>query len=97
MPEPRRASEAQAEEACRYLRKIIEAAENSNQAGGDAVVRAAGAVRLPRAEDMSDAEKLDLQPGRAYRSGSTKYENYSLRLRCSFPIAGPGQRSLMYS
>ena len=47
MPETyRQASEAQAEEACKYLRTIIEAAENSNQAGEDEVVRAANAVRL---------------------------------------------------
>ena len=42
----RQASEAEAEDACTYLRTIIEAAENSNQAGEDAVVRAANAVRL---------------------------------------------------
>ena len=42
----RQASEAEAEEACTYLRAIIEAAENSNQAGEDAVVRAAAADRL---------------------------------------------------
>ena len=51
----RQASEAQAEEACTYLRTIIEAAENSNQAGENAVVRAANAVRLP---DDSNAAEL---------------------------------------
>ena len=47
MPETQMASEEQAERACEYLRAIIEAAENSNQAGEDAVVRAANAARLP--------------------------------------------------
>ena len=45
------ASEEQAEEACEYLRKIIEAAENSNQDGENAAVRAADAVRLRRPKD----------------------------------------------
>ena len=40
------ASEAEATEACKYLRTIIEAAENSNQSGENAAVRAAEAVRF---------------------------------------------------
>ena len=43
-----RATEVEAKEACEYLRRIIEAAENLNQAGEDAAVIAADAVRCRR-------------------------------------------------
>ena len=59
------ASEEQAEEACKYLRTIIEAAENSNQAGENAVVRAADAARSPRSKDegliASEADFLNTE------------------------------------
>ena len=48
-PARQMASEAEAEEACKYLRAIIEAAENSNQAGENAAVTAADGSRLRRA------------------------------------------------
>ena len=38
------ASEYEAQKACEYLRKIIEAAENGNQHGENAAVKAAAAV-----------------------------------------------------
>ena len=53
------ASEEQAERACKYLRTIIEAAENSNQAGEDAAVKAADAVRLP--DDANAVERDQLK------------------------------------
>ena len=43
------ASEIEAESACKDLRQIIEAAENSNQAGENAAVIAADGSRLRRA------------------------------------------------
>ena len=59
------ASEEQAKEACKYLRTIIEAAENSNQAGENAAVRAADAVRLRRSKDegliASEADFLNTE------------------------------------
>ena len=47
------ATELEAEVACKFLRQIIEAAENSNQAGESAVVIAANAVRLRRGHDKA--------------------------------------------
>lgn len=43
------ATEREAESACKSLRRIIEAAENSNQAGENAAVSAADGARLRRA------------------------------------------------
>ena len=59
------ASEAQAQEACKYLRTIIDAAENSNQAGEDAAVRAADAARSRGPKDAgliaSEADFLNTE------------------------------------
>jgi hypothetical protein len=44
----RGATEHQAERAITYLKKAIDAAENSNQAGENAVVRAAEAIGFDR-------------------------------------------------
>ena len=54
-----RATETEAQAACSELREIIEAAENSNQAGEDAAVAAADAPRL-RSAIVRYAKKMTL-------------------------------------
>ena len=73
-PAAQMASEAEAEEACKYLRAIIEAAENSNQAGENAAVKAADAVRSNRRNTSGDLLWFAEQIFNGLNTGMLRFE-----------------------